>query len=203
MLTRSGAAREARETPQRALRVLAIACLLPAAWVLAVQLTDERTRYSILTSAAVSVAGFFAALRLIPLTRAYTLRAGLSGLDINKKGSREGEKPVPESLGLASGVVFLVRSSGGGVKQARCTLPPCSLAHPSTSPAPWHRPPLACPQVCIILFQQLHYFDVPSLVHALRAGRWADVLAGAHKAEAVSDAWCALLAPARGKEGGG
>lgn len=31
-------------------------------------------------------------------------------MDINKKGSREGEKKVPESLGLASGVVFLVRS---------------------------------------------------------------------------------------------
>lgn len=30
-------------------------------------------------------------------------------MDINKKGSREGEKKVPESLGLASGVVFLVR----------------------------------------------------------------------------------------------
>ncbi len=37
------------------------------------------------------------------------LQAGLFGMDINKKGSREGEKKVPESLGLASGVVFLVR----------------------------------------------------------------------------------------------
>lgn len=29
-------------------------------------------------------------------------------MDINKKGSKEGEKRVPESLGLAAGVVFLV-----------------------------------------------------------------------------------------------
>jgi len=73
------------------------------------QVADERTRYSILTSAAVSVLGFFLTLRLIPLTKAYTLKAGLFGMDINKKGSREGEKKVPESLGLAAGVVFLVR----------------------------------------------------------------------------------------------
>lgn len=112
MLTRSGARAQAAGAPNRALRSLAVACLLPAVWVLATQIADVRTRYSILTSAAVSVAGFFAALKLIPLTKAYTLRAGLSGLDINKKGSKEGEKPVPESLGLASGVVFLVRRRG-------------------------------------------------------------------------------------------
>ena len=30
------------------------------------------------------------------------------GLDINKKGTEAGEKKVPEALGLAPGVVFLV-----------------------------------------------------------------------------------------------
>ena len=48
------------------------------------------------------------------------LQAGLFGMDINKKGSREGEKKVPESLGLASGVVFLVRL---GCSAGRC----CSM----------------------------------------------------------------------------
>ena len=33
----------------------------------------------------------------------------LAGLDINKKGTEAGEKKVPESLGLAPGLVFLVR----------------------------------------------------------------------------------------------
>ena len=33
----------------------------------------------------------------------------LTGLDINKKGTEAGEKKIPESLGLAPGVVFLVR----------------------------------------------------------------------------------------------
>lgn len=35
-----------------------------------------------------------------------------TGLDINKKGTEAGEKKVPESLGLAPGVVFLVRLLG-------------------------------------------------------------------------------------------
>ena len=84
--------------------------MLPSIWVFT-QVADERTRYSILISAAVSALGFLLTLRLIPLTKAYTLKAGLFGLDINKKGSREGEKKVPESLGLASGVVFLVSAA--------------------------------------------------------------------------------------------
>ena len=68
----------------------------------------ERTRYSVLVSAAVSVLGFFATKAVIPLIKARTLRAGLSGKDINKKGSEAGDKDIPESLGLAPGVVFLV-----------------------------------------------------------------------------------------------
>ena len=41
-----------------------------------------------------------------------------------------------------------------------------------------------------MLFQQLHYYDTPSLVRSLRAGRWAEVLSGSLKVEPVSDAWC-------------
>ena len=96
--------------PASWLRLGAICCLLPSIWVFT-QVADERTRYSILISAAVSALGFLLTLRLIPLTKAYTLKAGLFGLDINKTGSREGEKKVPESLGLASGVVFLVSAA--------------------------------------------------------------------------------------------
>lgn len=40
-----------------------------------------------------------------------------------------------------------------------------------------------------MLFQQLHYYDTPSLVRSLRAGKWAEVLSGSRKAEPVSDAW--------------
>jgi hypothetical protein len=70
---------------------------------------DDRTRYSILVSAVVSALGFMATKAIIPMIKARTLRAGLSGKDINKKGSEAGEKDIPESVGLAPGLVFLVR----------------------------------------------------------------------------------------------
>eukprot|EP00494_Astrolonche_serrata_P029000 UN29267 len=44
----------------------------------------------------------------IPIVQKYTLKAGLFGRDINKRGTRRGNVRVPEGLGLASGVVFLV-----------------------------------------------------------------------------------------------
>ena len=187
-------------TPPVWLRLLALACLAPSVLVLLAWIADERTRYSILTSAAVSALGFALTLRLIPLTKAYTLKAGLSGLDINKKGSREGQKKVPESLGLASGVVFLVRRIAGchDVPADRCRRPcwarhaeSCLLAraHCAAAARPRRHPgPLL--QICIVLFQQLHYYDTPSLVRSLRAGNWREALGGTRATEPVSDAWC-------------
>lgn len=93
---------------------------------------DERVMYSIVVSALVSAFGFLATKRLVPIIRARTLKAGLGGMDINKRGTELGEKMVPESLGLASGCVFLV---------------------------------------CIVLFQQLHYYDVASLAHHVFNGK--------------------------------
>ncbi len=58
-------------------------------------------------------------------------------MDINKKGSKEGEKKVPESLGLASGVVFLVspRLWEAGKWGERCRL--TSSLPSSTRAATW------------------------------------------------------------------
>jgi UDP-N-acetylglucosamine--dolichyl-phosphate N-acetylglucosaminephosphotransferase len=69
---------------------------------------ENRTKYSILISAVISLLGFYATKAAIPLIKRRTLKAGLHGKDINKKGSEAGEKDIPESLGLAPGVVFLV-----------------------------------------------------------------------------------------------
>ena len=74
------------------------------------QINDERTRYSIVISAVISILGFFATKLIVPLVKARTLKAGLGGKDINKKGSKAGEKDIPESLGLAPGLVFLVNA---------------------------------------------------------------------------------------------
>lgn len=87
--------------------VLATLGFLPSLLAFA-RIDDEKARYSILVSAVISILGFFATKAIIPLIKARTLRAGLHGKDINKKGSEAGEKDIPESLGLAPGVVFLV-----------------------------------------------------------------------------------------------
>ncbi|KAF7149342.1 hypothetical protein RHSIM_Rhsim03G0031000 [Rhododendron simsii] len=63
---------------------------------------------SILISAAVSSAGFFLTLAMIPVASRYVLRRNLFGYDINKKGTPQGSVKVPESLGIAVGIVFLV-----------------------------------------------------------------------------------------------
>mmetsp|Transcript_57975 Transcript_57975/g.118632 ORF Transcript_57975/g.118632 Transcript_57975/m.118632 type:complete len:388 (+) Transcript_57975:178-1341(+) len=56
----------------------------------------------------VSFGAFFITDRLIPPVKILTLKAGLGGHDINKKGTPEGEKKVPESLGIVVGVVHMV-----------------------------------------------------------------------------------------------
>ncbi|XAR48442.1 UDP-N-acetylglucosamine--dolichyl-phosphate N-acetylglucosaminephosphotransferase [Bertholletia excelsa] len=63
---------------------------------------------SILINALLSSAGFFVTLTLIPVASRYVSRRNLFGYDINKKGTPQGSVKVPESLGIAVGIVFLV-----------------------------------------------------------------------------------------------
>jgi UDP-N-acetylglucosamine--dolichyl-phosphate N-acetylglucosaminephosphotransferase len=58
----------------------------------------------------VSAAAFVLTLRLVPVVASKTLRRGLSGLDINKRGTPAGEVPIPEAAGLAAGAAFLIAS---------------------------------------------------------------------------------------------
>jgi UDP-N-acetylglucosamine--dolichyl-phosphate N-acetylglucosaminephosphotransferase len=130
---------------QRSLVTLSLLGFLPNLYAFA-QLADWQTRFSIAASAIVSAFGFWATFRLIPTVQRLTLRRGLFGMDINKKGTEAGEKKIPEALGLAPGVVFLV---------------------------------------CIVLFQQLHHFDLPAAVqHALGGGQPPPPVTAA-----AADAW--------------
>ena len=96
--------------PRRHLQVLGAVCALPCLLTFAA-IKDERTWYSVALCALISYAGLRTTKALIPIVKAYNLRAGLSGLDINKKGSAAGEKKIPESWGGGCGGVFVV---GGG-----------------------------------------------------------------------------------------
>lgn len=65
-------------------------------------------RVPIMLIGIVSVLGGLLTNRLIPIMMQYTLRRGLKGRDLGKKGTKDGEKDIPESLGIASGTVYLV-----------------------------------------------------------------------------------------------
>jgi UDP-N-acetylglucosamine--dolichyl-phosphate N-acetylglucosaminephosphotransferase len=53
---------------------------------------------------------FIPVYRMIPTVKQYTLKAGLSGKDINKKGTPAGEVPVPEALGIVPASIFIIFS---------------------------------------------------------------------------------------------
>ena len=55
-----------------------------------------------------AVCGFFLTNQLIPNIAQYTLRKGISGKDLGKRGTPLAEKQVPEALGIVTGTVFLV-----------------------------------------------------------------------------------------------
>lgn len=94
-------------TPKQSLVLLGALGFAPSAIAIG-RIKDDHVMFSIVVSSLISMIGFFVTKATIPLIKARTLRAGLYGKDINKKGSKEGEKDIPESLGLAPGVVFLV-----------------------------------------------------------------------------------------------
>jgi UDP-N-acetylglucosamine--dolichyl-phosphate N-acetylglucosaminephosphotransferase len=68
--------------------------------------TEQRTMElaSIFFAAALSTAGYWACVYLIPRCKVLCLRRNLFGRDINKNGS----EPIPESLGIVPGTVWLV-----------------------------------------------------------------------------------------------
>ena len=61
----------------------------------------------------ISIAAFFVTVWLIPIIARYTVKKGMYGMDINKKGTPGGEVKIPESLGIACGIVYLTAGAIG------------------------------------------------------------------------------------------
>eukprot|EP01023_Acetabularia_acetabulum_P035819 TRINITY_DN33823_c0_g2_i1.p2 TRINITY_DN33823_c0_g2~~TRINITY_DN33823_c0_g2_i1.p2 ORF type:complete len:206 (+),score=20.76 TRINITY_DN33823_c0_g2_i1:7-624(+) len=80
--------------------------LLPAVPLATVQ--SPNIQNGVLLGFGISLLGFLLTVWLVPKVKLYTLRKGLFGKDINKRGTEAGEILIPESLGLACGVVFLI-----------------------------------------------------------------------------------------------
>ncbi|PNH07577.1 UDP-N-acetylglucosamine--dolichyl-phosphate N-acetylglucosaminephosphotransferase [Tetrabaena socialis] len=72
------------------------------------QIPDARVQQLIVACALVSVLGFFGTVYLVPKVASKTQARGICGKDLNKKGTPEGDRPVPEAVGLAPGCVFLL-----------------------------------------------------------------------------------------------
>jgi UDP-N-acetylglucosamine--dolichyl-phosphate N-acetylglucosaminephosphotransferase len=63
----------------------------------------------LLAYVSLAVIGFMTTSRLVPVIKTYTLRKGLSGKDLGKKGiAHLQDLEIPEALGIVPGAVFLV-----------------------------------------------------------------------------------------------
>jgi len=76
--------------------------------LLFLRIKDEWAQKTILICLATSMIGFYLSLKAIPVVMSYTLRKGLFGYDLNKRGTPAGDEKVAESLGLATGLVFMI-----------------------------------------------------------------------------------------------
>lgn len=98
-------------SPSKWTKILCLSSLLflPYAYLLFFHFQIEaQLKRSILINGALSAAGFFVTVKLIPVASRYVLRRNLFGYDINKKGTPQGLIKIPESLGIVVGIVFLV-----------------------------------------------------------------------------------------------
>lgn len=98
-------------SPSKWTKILCLSSLLllPYAYLLFFHFQIEaQLKRSIVINAALSAAGFFVTVKLIPVASRYVLRRNLFGYDINKKGTPQGLIKIPESLGIVVGIVFLV-----------------------------------------------------------------------------------------------
>ena len=87
--------------------VLALLPLVPSAMV-ASTITSFNVHHMLLASLAISVGGCCLTNGLVPVIAEYTLKRGLTGKDMGKKGTLRENKDIPEALGIVAGVVFLM-----------------------------------------------------------------------------------------------
>lgn len=87
--------------------LLALLPLVPSA-ILASTITNLPIIHMLIASLAISVGGCCLTNYLVPVIAEYTLKRGLTGKDMGKKGTLRESKDVPEALGIVAGTVFLM-----------------------------------------------------------------------------------------------
>lgn len=86
---------------------LALSPLAPSI-ICAATITDSSMLLLLAKSVTVGIVGFLLCNSLIPVVAGYTLKKGLSGKDLGKKGTSDENKDIPEALGLVTGTSYLV-----------------------------------------------------------------------------------------------
>jgi UDP-N-acetylglucosamine--dolichyl-phosphate N-acetylglucosaminephosphotransferase len=56
----------------------------------------------------IAITAYISTIHLIPVFAEYTLKKGLSGKDLGKKGSPQENNDIPEALGIVCGIIYLV-----------------------------------------------------------------------------------------------
>ena len=87
--------------------LLAVTPLIPSI-VLVFSIKDVSVVQQLAISIAIAIGGYLVTSSLIPVVAEFTLKRGLSGKDLGKKGSKLESKDVPEALGLVTGTVYLI-----------------------------------------------------------------------------------------------
>jgi UDP-N-acetylglucosamine--dolichyl-phosphate N-acetylglucosaminephosphotransferase len=89
---------------------IALVPLLPAMVLLTVRCADlePAVKYILGISFLIAVFGFGLCNSLIPVVAEYTLKKGLCGKDLGKKGTATESTSVPEALGIVVGTVYLM-----------------------------------------------------------------------------------------------
>ena len=118
------------------LRALLAATLAAPLLALAVTRQDVHSLLSLALAAAVALWGYRWTRYLVPLLAPRHAKAGLVGKDINKRGTDAGERPVPESLGLAPGAVTLVCLAATQLLHRARAAPRLAAALGAPAPAP-------------------------------------------------------------------
>lgn len=165
------------------LLVLAVAGFAaPAACLLAIP--DQSTLRSLVFSVLVSALGFAATTWLIPLVASKTLRRGICGKDLNKRGTPAGE---------GGGVRVMAVCAEACCHTAHSTRPPQLTLLPTTHPPTTGDTPIpeaaglapaAVFLLVIITFELIHYYDINSLVEWVGAG-----FRGPLHLQLLPDAW--------------
>lgn len=87
--------------------MMSIVPLLPCVCISAM-ITNQEALSLLLWSLVISLVGFLLVNALVPVVAEYTLKRGICGKDLGKKGTVHESRDIPEALGLVSGVVYLI-----------------------------------------------------------------------------------------------